>query len=97
MVAHGDMELSSSQKSGLVFVGAFVAAGIILSTMVFPFWHLIREDVFEDVVILSNDGSICYVETTDNVPKTIRDCTLNPGDTVTIKFGRDLAWATIAP
>ena len=97
MVVHGDMELSSSQKSGLVFVGAFVAAGIILSTIVFPFWHLIREDVFEDVVILSNDDGICYVETADNVPKTIRDCTQNPGDVVTIKFGKDLAWATIAP
>ena len=97
MVVHGDMELSSSQKSGLVFVGAFIAAGIILSTIVFPFWHLIREDVFEDVVILSNDDGICYVETADNVPKTIRDCTQNPGDAVTIKFGKDLAWATIAP
>ena len=95
MVAHGKMELSSSQKSGLVFVGAFISAGIILSTMVFPFWHLIREDVFEDVIILSNDDGICYVETADNVPKTIKDCTLNPGDEVTIKFGKDLAWATL--
>jgi len=97
MVVHGKMELNSSQKSGLVFVGAFVAAGIILSTMMFPFWHLIREDVFEDVTILSNDNGICYVETADNVPKTIRDCTLNSGDKVTIKFGKDLAWATLAP
>ena len=52
------MELSSSQQQGLVFGGAFLAAGIVLSTMVFPFWHLIREDVFEDVVILSNDDGI---------------------------------------
>ncbi len=49
------MELSSSQKAGLVFGGAFLVAGIALSTIVFPFWHLIREDVFEDVVILTND------------------------------------------
>lgn len=95
MAVHGKMELNSSQKSGLVFGGAFIAAGIILSTMVFPFWHLIREDVFEDVVILTNDDGICYVETVDNVPKTIKDCILNPGDTVTIKFGKDLAWATL--
>lgn len=87
----------SSQKSVLVFCGAFVAAGIILSTVVFPFWHLIREDVLEDVVILTNNNGICYVETTDNVPKTIRDCALNPGDKTTIKFGKDLAWATIVP
>ncbi len=95
MVAYGNMELSSSQKTGLVFGGAFLVAGIILSTMIFPFWHLIREDVFEDVVILSNDDGICYVETIDDVPKTIKDCNLNPGDETTIKFGKDLAWASI--
>jgi hypothetical protein len=95
MAAYGNMELSSSQKTGLVFGGAFLVAGIVLSTMIFPFWHLIREDVFEDVVILTNDDGICYVETIDDVPKTIKDCNLNPGDKTTIKFGKDLAWASI--
>ncbi len=95
MAVHGNMELSSGQKGGLVFGGAIVTAGIVLSTIVFPFWHLIREDVFEDVVILTNDDGVCYVETVDDVPKTIKDCTLNPGDKTTIKFGKDLAWATI--
>ena len=95
MAVYGKMELNSSQKAGLVFGGAFLIAGIILSTIVFPFWHLIREDVFEDVVILTNDDGICYVETMDNVPKTIKDCILNPGDKTTIKFGDGLAWASI--
>lgn len=95
MAVHGKMEFSSSQKTSLAFGSAFVIAGIVLSTIVFPFWHLIREDVFEDVEILTNDNGVCYVETVDNVPKTIRDCTLNPGDKTTIKFGKDLAWATI--
>ncbi|KAF6247322.1 hypothetical protein C6990_02280 [Nitrosopumilus sp. b3] len=89
------MELNSSQKTSLVFIGAFLTAGIVLSTMVFPFWNLIREDVFEDVVILSNNDGICYVETLNSIPKTIEDCTANPGDTVSIKFGVGLAWATI--
>ena len=79
----------------LGFGGCFVVAGIVLSTLVFPFWNLIREDVYEDVVILTNDDGICYVETMDKVPKTIEDCSLNPGDKVTIKFGKDLAWATV--
>ena len=92
---HGKMKLSSSQQQGLVFGCAFLAAGIILSTMVFPFWHLIREDVFEDVVILSNDDGTCYVETIDAVPKTIDNCNFDTGDEVTIKFGKDLAWANI--
>ena len=93
--ALGKMKLSSSQQQGLVFGGAFLVAGIVLSTMIFPFWHLIREDVFEDVVILSNDNGTCYVETDDNVPKIIENCELDTGDKVTIKFGKDLAWATV--
>ena len=92
---HGKMKLSSSQQQGLVFGCAFLAAGIVLSTMVFPFWHLIREDVFENVVILSNNDGTCYVETIDTVPKTIDNCNFDAGDEVTIKFGKDLAWATI--
>jgi len=95
MAVPGKMELNSSQKAGLVFGGAFLAAGLVLSTMVFPFWNLIREDVYEDVVILTNDNGICYVQTVDDVPKTIDNCTLDSGDIVTIKFGEGLAWATI--
>jgi len=89
------LEFSSSQKSSLIFVGAFVAAGIILSTMVFPFWNLIREDKYEEVTILTNDERICYVETIDAIPKVIEDCDLKSGDVATIKFGEGLAWATI--
>jgi len=63
--------------------------------MVFPFWNLIREDVFEEVTILTNDSGTCYVETKDNIPKIIEDCLLNSGDVVTIKYGEGLAWATV--
>ena len=70
-------------------------AGIVLSTLVFPFWNFIREDVYEDVEILANDNGICYVETIDNIPKTIENCNLQKGDKTTIKFGHGLAWATI--
>ena len=89
------MELSSGKKATLAFGGAFVVAGLVISTLVFPFWNLIREDIYEDVVILSNDAGICYVETADKIPKTIDDCDLLPGDAATIKFGEGLAWATI--
>ena len=97
MAVCGNLELNSSQKGGLVFGGAFLVAGIVLSTMVFPFWNLIREDVFENVLILTNDDGTCYVETNDNIPKIIEDCNLQPGDKTMIKFGKDLAWATIIP
>ena len=95
MVVLGNMELNSSQKTSLVAVGAFVTAGVVLSTIIFPFWNLIREDVYEDVVILANNNGICYVETSDTIPKTIENCTLDVGDKTTIKFGDGLAWATI--
>ena len=78
-----------------MFVGTFLTAGIVLSTMIFPFWNLIREDVFEEVVILTNNDGVCYVEASDTIPKTIEDCALESGDVVTIKFGEGLAWATI--
>jgi len=89
------LELSSSQKTSLVFVGVFLTVGIVLSTLVFPFWNLIREDVFEEVIILTNDDGVCYVETVDIIPKIIENCTLKSGDVATIKFGEGLAWATI--
>jgi len=89
------LELSYGKKMGLVFGGAFVAAALVLSTIVFPFWNLIREDVYEEVIILNNDGGVCYVETKDIIPKTIENCTLESGDKATIKFGRGLAWAVV--
>ncbi len=95
MAVLGRMELSSGQKGGLVFGGALVIAGLVLSTIVFPFWNLIRDNITEDVEILSNDNGICYVETSDAIPKIIEDCTLQPGDVVNITYGEGLAWATI--
>ncbi|MFB5611106.1 MAG: hypothetical protein ACE5RT_04795, partial [Nitrosopumilaceae archaeon] len=74
MAECGDMELTDSQKYGAIFGGAIILAGLVLSTLVFPFWNLIREDVFEEVVIIKNDEGTCYVETDDLVPKTIRNC-----------------------
>jgi len=54
-------------------------AGIVLSTLVFPFWNLIREYIYENFVSLSSDGGTCYVETSDKVPKTIENCNLKKG------------------
>jgi hypothetical protein len=89
------MVLNSTQKATYAFVGAIIVAGIVLSTIVFPFWNLIREDVFEEVKIISNDDGICYVETIDLIPKKIENCNLSPDDTVTIKYPEGLPWATV--
>jgi len=95
MAVCGKLEISNSQRQGLAFAGAFIAAGLVLSTLVFPFWNFIREDVYEEVDILANDNGVCYVETQDDIPKTIENCDLQKGDKTTIKYGHGLAWGTI--
>ena len=47
------------------------------------------------MIILTNNDGVCYVETSDTIPKIIENCTLKSGDVATIKFGEGLAWATI--
>ncbi len=90
-------ELSFGQKYGIIFGGSLALAAIIIATVVFPFWNLIREDVFEEVEILKNDNRTCYVETSDDIPKTIKNCNLTTGEVVNIRYGHGLAWAEIVP
>ena len=87
--------MSFGRKYGLIFGGVLALAGIVMATVVFPFWNLIREDVFEEVTILYNNDGVCAADTADNIPKQIQNCSALPGDVVTIKYGQDLAWATI--
>ena len=88
-------EMKDSKKYGLMFLFTFIAAAVILGTLIFPFWNLIREDVYEEVEILLNERDKCYVDTSDNIPKTIDNCIHKIGDIVTIKYGKDLAYAVI--
>ena len=78
-----------------MFLFIFITAAVIISTVVFPFWNLIREDVYEEVEILLNERGKCYADTLDEVPKTIANCDHEIGDIVTIKFGKGLANAVI--
>ena len=79
-----------------MFLFIFITAAVIISTVVFPFWNLIREDVYEEVEIMLNERGKCYADTLDNIPKTIANCDHEIGDIVTIKFGKGLANAVIA-
>ena len=88
-------EMKDSKKYGLMFLFIFITAFIIIATLIFPFWNLIREDVYEDVEIMLNERNICYVDTSDNIPKTIDNCDKKIGDIVTIKYGKGLAYAKI--
>ena len=80
------VELTHGQKMDIVFGGVFAMVVTVLSTMGFPFWDLIREDIFKDVVILTNDGDSCSVETNDYMPKIIENYDLQSCDKTTIKF-----------
>ena len=88
-------EMKDSKKYGLMFLFIFITAFIIIATLIFPFWNLIREDVYEDVEIMLNERNKCYVDTSDNIPKTIDNCDNKIGDIVTIKYGKGLAYAKI--
>ena len=89
------MELSDGQKYAIVFLGSLVVAGIVLSTLVFPFWNFIREDITEEVEIFQSADGNCYVDTPDGIPKTIENCNLKEGTLVTITYGHGLPWANI--
>jgi hypothetical protein len=88
-------EMKDSKKHALMFLFTFIAAAVIIGTVIFPFWNLIRADVYEEVEILLNERDKCYVDTSDNIPKTIDNCIHKIGDIVTIKYGKDLAYAEI--
>ena len=60
----------------IVFLGSLAVAGIVLSTLVFPFWNFIREDVIEQVEIFRSADGNCYVDTLDGIPKTIENCNI---------------------
>ena len=47
-------EMKDSKKYGLMFLFIFITAFIIIATLIFPFWNLIREDVYEGVEIMGN-------------------------------------------
>ena len=93
------MEMNDSKKHALMFLFTFIAAAVIIGTLIFPFWNLIREDVYEEVEIMLQEttwyGDKCYVDTSDNIPKTIDNCDKEVGDIVTVKYGKDLAYAEI--
>ena len=64
------LELSDGQKYAIVFLGSLAVAGIVLGTLVFPFWNFIREDITEEVEIFSSADGNCYVDTLDAVSYT---------------------------
>ena len=92
-------EMSDGKKYGLMFLFIFITAFIIIATLIFPFWNLIREDVYEEVEIMGKwstwYGTMCNVDTSDNIPKTIDNCDRDVGDVVTAKYGKDMAYAEI--
>ena len=89
------MELSDGQKYAIVFLGSLAVAGVVLSTLVFPFWNFIREDITEEVEIFRSADGNCYVDTPDGIPKTIENCNLKEGTLVTITYGHGLPWSKI--
>jgi hypothetical protein len=80
----------------MVLFGLLAAgAAIFLALTVFPASNLIRETITEEGVILSSSDGQCVVETSDKIPKTVKDCDLSEGTNVTVKFQKGMYEATI--
>ena len=72
----------------LLAYGAIIAAIVIMSTIVFPFWNLIPSMVTEKVRVVYIEGNKCTVETSDgydirNIPC---DSTTKIGDNITASY-----------
>ena len=90
-------EMTFGRKFGLIFGVGLAAAGLVIATVVFPFWNLIRENIDEEVVIMANVDGVCTVDTSDQIPKLIHDCIAEKGDVVNVRYGEGMAWARILP
>ena len=87
--------MDDGKKFTLIFLGALATAGIIIGTVVFPFWNFIREEIIEDVEIFDQANGKCYVNTSDGIPKTIDDCNIPAGTNVTVKYSDRMPKAVI--
>lgn len=86
----------ASTKSLVILFGAIAAgAAVLLATTVFPVTNLIRETVTDEGVIRSSSGDECVVETSDQIPKTIKNCDLPAGSSVTVSFQQGMYEAEI--
>jgi hypothetical protein len=70
----------------LLIFGSIVAAVVIMTTAVFPFWNLIPRMVTEEVQVKAADQSGCYVQTHDGFVVKIPPCNAKPGQNITATF-----------
>jgi hypothetical protein len=91
------MAFETTSTTSLIVLFGILAAGaaIFIAFTVFPASNLIRETVTEEGVILSSSNDECVVETSDQIPKTIKNCDLEEGSKVTVKFQSGMYEATI--
>lgn len=87
---------TTSTRSLVVLFGILAAgAAIFIALVVFPSSNLIRETVTEEGVVKFSSGGECIVETSDQIPKTIKNCDLPVGSQVTISFQKGMYEANI--
>ena len=75
----------STKKLLIIFGSIALGVFIILAIFIFPIKNLIREEITNDVKIVSKNNRICVVDTPDH-PRGINNCNYNIGDTVIVKY-----------
>ncbi|MFQ5941662.1 MAG: hypothetical protein ACE5KA_08205 [Nitrososphaerales archaeon] len=89
------LETTGTRNLAILFGLVAVGAAILLATAVFPATNLIRETVTAEGVIVSSSNGICVVDTADGIPKTIKNCDLPVGSSVTVRFQEGMYEANI--
>ena len=70
----------------LMLFGAIIAAVVIMSTAVFPFWNLFPRMVTEKVKVVYVDETGCTVETSSGLIVKIPPCNAKPGQNITATY-----------
>lgn len=74
----------------ILATGAIVAAVVIMSTIVFPFWNLIPSMVTEKVRVVYVEAGKCTAETNDGYIIRNFACDAKVGDNITTTYDAKL-------
>jgi hypothetical protein len=89
---------TTSTKSLVILFGVLAGgAALFISIFVFPATNLIRETITEEGVVMNSSNNECVVETSDQIPKTVKNCDLPQGSKVTVSYQKGMYEATIVP
>jgi hypothetical protein len=81
-----DQQGIAGKKLVIIFVLAIIGAIFFIQFLFgFPLNELIRENVTEEVKVITKNDAICVIESSDH-PRTISDCKYQVGDLLLVTY-----------